>query len=66
MIARVYFRDGAITAVCTGAAEISSADEFREIPVVRMVGLSDFEMHDGEPRLRAADSPPRRFENMQE
>jgi hypothetical protein len=61
MIARVYFRDGQITAICTGQIALHSDDESREFTVFRDVSFSDFEMLDGVPSLRPVDSPPRRF-----
>lgn len=61
MIARVYFSEAGIMAVCTGHVSMNRPEDYVEINVLFDVGIADFEMHKGVPRLRPADSPPRRF-----
>lgn len=52
MKARVYFTPEGVTAVCMGGLRPALNDAFVEVSVMRDVGIADFEMIEGEPRLR--------------
>lgn len=61
MIARVFFNEAGIVAVCIGHVSMIRPEPYVDINVLFDVGIADFEMHEGVPRLRPAETPPRRF-----